>query len=70
MTRNTTRWWISNCWKGAALVAFWTMDAATLRRWIYPATVALVPSVVSMSLWRDQPRAPIAAALQRTATRS
>jgi len=47
-----TRWLISLGWVAAVLLAFFVVDASSLRSWLYLTTAALVPPLVLNGLWR------------------
>ena len=60
MTSRRTRWLISICWIAVAVLTFFAVDASSFRGWLYLTTVALVPPIVLIGLWHDNPGQTIA----------
>jgi hypothetical protein len=60
MTSRRTRWLISICWIAVAVLTFFAVDASSFRSWLYLTTVALVPPIVLIGLWHDNPGRTIA----------
>jgi len=60
MASRCHRWQISICWIAVALLTFFTVDPSSFRSWLYLMTVALVPPIVLLGLWQDNPGQTIA----------
>ena len=60
MASRRTRWLISICGIAVALPTFFAVDASSFRSWLYLMTVALVPPIVLLGLWHDNPGQTIA----------
>jgi hypothetical protein len=60
MDSRRVRWLISISWIAIALLTFFVVDASSFRSWLYLMTVALVPPIVLIGLWHDNPGKTIA----------
>ena len=60
MASRRIRWLISISWIAIALLTFFVVDASSFRSWLYLMTVALVPPIVLIGLWHDNPGKTIA----------
>ena len=60
MASRRPRWEISLCWIAVALLTFLAVDASSFRNWLYLMTVALVPPIVLLGLWHNNPGQTIA----------
>jgi hypothetical protein len=60
MASRRPRWQISICWIAAALLTFFAVDASSFRSLLYLMTVALVPPIVLLGLWHNNPGQTIA----------
>ena len=60
MASRRTRWPISICGIAVALLTFFAVDASPFRSWLYLMTVALVPPIVLLGWWHDNPGQTIA----------
>jgi hypothetical protein len=60
MASRCHRWQVFICWIAVALLTFFTVDPSSFRSWLYLMTVALIPPIVLLGLWHDNPGQTIA----------
>ena len=64
------RWILSACWIAVAVLTFLVIDASSMRRWMYLATAALVPTVVLLCLWPGRQQQTVNEVMHPTGGRS